>query len=67
MIKNTLKQFRMKDYLMNKKEFAQYLGISELQYGRYENSTNQPSLEIALIISKRLGKTVNDIWDIEDV
>lgn len=66
MVKNILKQLRMKEHMLNKKEFAEYLGVPELQYGRYENSYNQPSLEMALKISKKLNKTVNQIWFIED-
>jgi len=55
----------MKDFMKNKKEFAEYLDIPELQYGRYENSKNQPSLAMALKMSEKIKKTVNQIWFIE--
>ncbi|WP_342541427.1 helix-turn-helix transcriptional regulator [Heyndrickxia sp. FSL K6-6286] len=51
---------------MNQKEFATYLGISQSQYNRYERNTNQPTLEIAIIISDKLGCPVNDIFYITD-
>ena len=39
MVKNRLKEIRMKEYLMNMKEFANLLGINYAQYVRYENGT----------------------------
>jgi DNA-binding XRE family transcriptional regulator len=52
----------MRQYMLNKKEFAKILDISEAQYCRYENNTSKPSLEIALKVSSMLKMTVNDIW-----
>ena len=52
----------MREYMMNKKEFAKFLGIAEQQYLRYENGNATPSLEIALKMSYILNKPVNDIW-----
>lgn len=66
MVTNELKKIRMQQYLMNKKEFSEFLGVAEQQYCRYENMTSQPSLEIALRISTALSKSVNDIWKIND-
>ena len=62
MIKNTLKQIRMKEYLMNKKQFANFVGIAEIPYGRYENEKIIPSLETALLMSEKLNQTVNQIF-----
>lgn len=67
MIENDLKKIRMQQYMMNKKEFASFLGVAEQQYCRYENKTSQPSLEVALRISLALGKSVNDIWRIMEL
>ena len=62
MVLNELKKIRMQQYLMNKKEFAQLIGVSEQQYCRYEGASAQPSLEVALRISNALNKSVNEIW-----
>lgn len=62
MLKNDLKKIRMKEYLMNIKEFSNFLEIDEKQYGRYERSLSSPSLEVAIKISQKLKKTVNEIW-----
>jgi putative transcriptional regulator len=59
-ISNRLKELRH-DHRMNQKEFAEFLGISVYQYNRYENQTRQPTLEVALQISNKIEKPVNDI------
>ncbi|GIN39622.1 helix-turn-helix transcriptional regulator [Heyndrickxia oleronia] len=64
-VTNRLKSFRHK-YEMNQTEFAAFLGISHDQYNRYERNKRQPTLEIALKISDKLGRPVNDIFYIED-
>lgn len=66
MIKNNLKSIRMQEHMQNKREFAKNIGIAEQQYLRYENAVTLPSLEIALKISNKLNKTVNEIWYIEN-
>ncbi len=64
-VNNRLKSYRHK-HEMNQKEFAAYLGISQSQYNRYERNTNQPTLEIAIQISDKLGCSVNDIFFLSD-
>jgi DNA-binding XRE family transcriptional regulator len=66
MITNELKKLRMQKYMMNKKEFCHFIGVVEQQYGRYENMTSHPSLEVALRISKALDLTVNEIWKLDE-
>jgi DNA-binding XRE family transcriptional regulator len=61
MIKNRLKEIRMKEYMLNQKDFAEFLGIDFRQYNRYEHII-QPSLEIALKIANKLNKDVKDIF-----
>jgi putative transcriptional regulator len=60
-VHNRLKSYRHK-HEMNQLEFAQYLGVNQSQYNRYERNTHQPTLEIALKISDKLGVNVNDIF-----
>jgi putative transcriptional regulator len=64
-VKNRLKSFRHKQE-MNQKEFADFLGVNQSQYNRYERNTHQPTLEIAIKISDKLGVPVNAIFYIVD-
>ena len=64
-MKNKLKNIRMQEFMMTKRDFAKFLGILEQQYLRYENGLANPSLEVAILISIKLNRTVNDIWEIE--
>lgn len=63
-VKNRLKEIRMKEYMMNKTEFAKMLGLNYKQYIKYENDTT-PTLETALHISNKLKRSVNDIFYLE--
>ncbi|MFK7695910.1 helix-turn-helix transcriptional regulator [Paenibacillus sp. HJGM_3] len=65
MIKNRLKELRH-DYRMNQVEFAEFLGLAQQQYNRYENQKSQPDLERALLISEKLNRPVNEIFYIEN-
>ena len=60
-VENRLKEVRH-DLRMNQTEFAEFLGISIYQYNRYENGSRVPSLEIALAISDKVGRPVNDLF-----
>lgn len=65
MIKNRLKEIRMKEYVMSPGEFAEFLGMSIKTYSGWENEFSRPTLEKALYISKKLNKNVNEIWYLE--
>lgn len=62
MVKNRLKEIRMKEYLMNSSEFAEFIGTDIKNYSNWENNKSVPRLEVALIIAKKLNKKVEDIW-----
>lgn len=47
-------------------EMADFLGIQQQQYNRYEKQTVQPSLEVALRMAKKLKRTVDDIFYLEE-
>lgn len=64
-IKNRLKEIRMKEYMMNQKEFAEFLGIDYRQYNRYENGV-VPSLEVVLKICKKLNKNIEQVFYLAD-
>ncbi|MEH6942445.1 helix-turn-helix transcriptional regulator [Bacillus sp. JJ722] len=50
------------DFRMNQTEFAAFLGINLQQYNRYEKGTRQPTLEVALRISEKVNRTVNELF-----
>jgi putative transcriptional regulator len=60
-VSNKLKDLRH-DYRMNQTEFAGFLGLSIYQYNRYEKGARQPTLEVALQISEKVKRPVNDIF-----
>ncbi|MED4892918.1 MULTISPECIES: helix-turn-helix transcriptional regulator [Heyndrickxia] len=64
-VHNRLKSCRHQ-HEMSQKEFAEYIGVNQSQYNRYERNTHQPTLEIAIRISDKLGMTVNDIFYLKD-
>lgn len=49
---------------MNQTEFAEYIGIDNKLYNRWELQKGQPSLFMALKISIKLGCTVNDLFEV---
>ncbi|WP_332629176.1 helix-turn-helix transcriptional regulator [Halalkalibacter flavus] len=61
-VKNNLKDIRH-DYRMNQTEFADLLGLNVNQYNKYEHNRKQPNLETALMISGKLNKTVNELFE----
>lgn len=66
MVKNRLKEIRMREYLMNQKEFASFIKIDLKSLSNWERNISRPNLEIALKIAKKLNKKVEDIWYLEN-
>lgn len=64
MIKNRLLQIRLQLEYKLQKDFAEFLGINIKDYNRIENNRKQVSLEVALKISKKLGKPLEDIFEL---
>ncbi|MDY3360541.1 MAG: helix-turn-helix transcriptional regulator [Clostridium celatum] len=62
MVKNRLKEIRMKNYMMNSKEFSELLGIKANTYSQLETQKQQGNIETILKISKALNLKVEDIW-----
>lgn len=48
--KNRFLEIRLKKGFKFQKDFAEYLGLSQYQYNRYERNERQPSLEVILDI-----------------
>lgn len=62
MLKNRLKEIRMREYMMNQKDFANMLKIDRGTYSRIENMKKSVSLENAFDISEKLNLKIEDIW-----
>jgi len=62
MVKNKLKEIRMREYMMEPSEFAKLIDVNIKAYYQWESELSKPSLEKALEISLKLNKNVNDIW-----
>lgn len=62
MTSNKLREIRMREFMMEPQEFANYIGVNYKTYYSWEKGAAGPSLEKALEIARRLNKTVEDIW-----
>jgi len=60
-VKNRLKEIRH-DRRMNQIQFAEFLGVAQYQYNRYELQRQQPTLEMALRIAEKLNMPVEQIF-----
>ncbi|OOM37162.1 helix-turn-helix protein [Clostridium beijerinckii] len=47
------------------KDFADYIGVSQVSYNKWENNSNQPSLEMVLKISNKLNLKIDEIVYLE--
>lgn len=66
MVKNKLKEIRMREYMMNSSEFCKILGISISTYSQIESNKQQGNIETILKISRALNRKVEDIWHLID-
>lgn len=63
MLKNKLKEIRMKEYeIDNKSEFARFLGIPMQTYIKWEKEESSPNLDLAFTVANKLNKKVDEIW-----
>lgn len=64
-VKNKLLEIRLKLGYKKQKDFADYIGVSQVSYNKWENNSNQPSLEMALKIAAKLNIRIDDIVYLE--
>lgn len=67
MVKNKLKEIRMKEYMMTPGEFSKFLEVSNTTYCNWESNVSRPNLEKALEISDKLNKDIKEIWYLEKI
>nr|DAH03570.1 MAG TPA: Repressor protein CI [Caudoviricetes sp.] len=65
MIKDTLKEIREKTG-MNKKEFANYIGVKYTTYNGYETGAREPASDFLILISKMFDVSVDYIVGLTD-
>lgn len=65
MVRNRLKEIRMREYMMEPEEFAEFINVNIKSYYSYERDFSRPTLEKALEISKKLNKNIHEIWYLE--
>lgn len=61
-IKNRLKEIRMREHMMSAVEFSKMLDVKKSTYSQWENELNNPTLEKAFEIARKLNKNINEIW-----
>lgn len=66
LVKNKLKEIRMREYMLNQKDFCKLIGISPSTYNPIENNVKQGNAETILLIAKGLNRKVEDIWYLVD-
>lgn len=62
MLRNRLKEIRMREYMMNSSKFAEMLGLNLGTYSQIENHKKSVSLDNAYEIAKKLNRNIEDIW-----
>lgn len=62
MIKNHLKEIRMKEYMMSQTEFAEMLEVDMKVYNNWEREKNTPTLEKAMLVANKLNRDIKEIW-----
>lgn len=66
-VNNMLKEIRMKEYMMNQKDFAEnVLKINVYTYNPIENNKTQGNIETILNIAKALNRPIESIWYLAD-
>lgn len=65
MVKNRLLDIRLQFGYRKQKDFAKFLGVSSVNYNRWENNLTQPSVEMVLKMAELLGLKVEDIIYLE--
>nr|WP_207716928.1 helix-turn-helix transcriptional regulator [Clostridium beijerinckii] len=64
-VKNKLLEIRLQLGYKKQKDFADYIGVSQVSYNKWENNSNQPSLEMVLKISNKLNLKIDEIVYLE--
>ncbi|MGL5149641.1 MAG: helix-turn-helix transcriptional regulator [Clostridium sp.] len=64
-VKNNLLKIRLSLGYKKQKDFAEFLGVKQANYNKWENNSSQPGIELLLIISQKLNMNVEEIFYLE--
>ena len=62
MVKNKLKEIRLKNYMMTGREFSKMFNVSNTTYSNWEQGVSRPTLDKALEVAKILNMRIDDVW-----
>ena len=65
-VKNKLLEIRLKMGYKKQKDFADYIGVSQANYNKWENNSSQPGMETILKIAKKIDLKIEDVVYLED-
>ena len=65
-ITNQIRRFRFESDEMTQKELAEKVGVTRQTIIAIEKAKYSPSLELAILIARALGKTLDDVFIVEE-
>lgn len=65
-ISNNIRRLRFENDEMTQKVLAAKVGVTRQTIVAIENAKYSPSLELAILISRALGKTLEEVFVVED-
>lgn len=65
-IKNTIRRLRFENDEMTQQALAEKVGCTRQTIAAIEKARYSPSLELAFLIAKALGKPLNEVFVVED-
>ena len=65
-ITNNIRRLRFENDEMTQKELAEKVGVTRQTIIAIEKAKYSPSLELAILIARALGKTLDEVFVVED-
>lgn len=65
-ITNQIRRFRFENAEMTQKALADAVGVTRQTIIAIEKAKYSPSLELAILIARALGKTLDEVFVVED-
>ena len=65
-ISNNIRRFRFEKGEMTQKALAEAVGVTRQTILAIENAKYSPSLELAILIARALGKTLDEVFVVDD-
>jgi len=62
MVKNKLKEIRMREYMITATDFSKILKVPISTYSQWETGVSNPTLNKAFELAKQLNRKIEDIW-----